>query len=141
MKTSGSLTLFTTICTGLLLLCGCSSMNTVERAQPVGTRQMVSDKRIINDSSLDVKAKVVGVNEAITAGGFLRVQIELINMYHSSQRIGYKFEWFDENGMQINTAANGSWFFIQLEGRESRFISGIAPTDNCKDFRLKLIKP
>jgi hypothetical protein len=28
----------------------------------------------------------------------------------------------------------------QIEGRESKFISAVAPTPACKDFRLKLLE-
>jgi hypothetical protein len=41
--------------------------------------------------------------------------------------------------MQLNSlspAVIGS----TIEGKESKFISAIAPTASCKDFRLKLIE-
>lgn len=49
---------------GLSLLTGCAStVNTVERAAPVGQRQMVNDKRVITDAGLNRAVRIVGVNE------------------------------------------------------------------------------
>ena len=63
---------------GALLCAGCkTSVNTVERAEPTSQRQMLSDKRIITDPGLNRKVWVVGVNEALTAGGLLKVQVEV----------------------------------------------------------------
>jgi len=41
----------------------------------------------------------------MTPGGFLKVQIELLNNTRSPQRFSYHFEWFDADGMQITTLA------------------------------------
>ena len=66
-------------------------------------------------------------------------QVELLNHTRSLRRFAYKFEWFDVNGMQINNVLSAQ-IPDQIEGGESKFISGVAPTAACKDFRLKLIK-
>lgn len=121
----------------LNLLIGCTTPNTVERAEPVGQRQMVTDKRIITDASLNRAVRIVGVNE--TPGEFLKVQIELQNTTRSLKRFNYRFEWFDAQGMQVNTPTT-TYIPRQIEGKESLFISAIAPTPTAKDFRLKLIE-
>ena len=127
---------------GLAGLCGCGTpVNTVERAQPVGQRDMVDDKRILTDASLDIRARVVGVNQAMTQGGLLRVQVELMNQSRKPKEFKYHFEWFDQNGMQVNTPATAALIPAQIEGKESIFISSVAPTPACADFRLKLIRP
>ncbi len=119
------------------LITGCSStVNTVERAAPVGQRQMVNDKRIITDSGLNRGVRIVAVNEA--PGEFLKVQVELLNTTGSLKSFNYRFEWFDANGVQVNPSAS-TYLPRQIEGKESIFISGIAPTPSAKDFRLKLI--
>lgn len=129
------------LASGLAGLTGCTTtVNTVERAEPVGQRQMVNDKRILTDASLNRKARIVAVNEAMTPGGVLRVQVELLNLKRSLKRINYRFEWFDVNGMQVNTPATAALLPISLEGKESVFISGVAPSPACRDFRLKLIE-
>ncbi|MDD5139916.1 MAG: YcfL family protein [Verrucomicrobiales bacterium] len=125
---------------GLLAVSGCkTSVNSVENAQKEGQRQMVSDSRVITDGSLAKKVSIVGVNQTMTPGGLLKVQVELLNKTRSYQAFNYRFEWFDASGMQMNslsTAVIGS----TIEGKESKFISAVAPTSACKDFRLKLVE-
>jgi len=125
---------------GALLLSGCkTTVNTVENAQKQGQRQMIPDARVITDGNLARKVSIVGVNQTMTPGGMLQVQVELLNQTRSLQNFNYRFEWFDAAGMQVNslsTAVIGS----AIEGKESRFISAVAPTPACKDFRLKLIE-
>lgn len=123
-----------------LVVAGChNSMNSVENAQKEGQRNMISDQRVVTDTGLAKNVSVVGINTAMTPGGLLKVQAELLNRSRSLQRFSYRFEWFDINGMQINnvmTAVIGD----QIEGGESKFISALAPTPACKDFRLKLLE-
>ena len=124
----------------LIALSGCkTSVNSVENAQKTGQRTMMTDQRVITDGSLKKKVSLVGVNTAMTPGGFLKVQIELLNTTRSPQRFSWRFEWFDANGMQINNVASPT-IPDQIEGEESKFISSVAPTPACKDFRVKFIE-
>ena len=100
---------------------------------------MVADTRAITDSSLNRKVNIVGVNTSMTPGGLLKVQVELQNRTRSLQRFLYHFKWFDANGMQVNNVLSAS-IPDQIEGQEDKFISCVAPTPNCKDFRVKFIE-
>jgi len=124
---------------GLLALAGCTTVNSVENADKQGQRQMVTDQRAITDASLNRKVSIVGVNQSMTPGGLLKVQVELQNRTRSLQRFNYRFEWFDANGMQVTTVAS-ALLPDQIEGQESKFIFGVAPNPNCKDFRVKFIE-
>jgi uncharacterized protein YcfL len=123
----------------LLAVAGCTSMNTIENAQKEGQRQMVSDARVVTDGSLARKVSCVGVNQSMTPGGLLKVQLELLNRKRSLQRFSYRFEWFDANGMLIENVAAPT-VPDQIEGGESKFISSVAPTPACKDFRIKFLE-
>jgi uncharacterized protein YcfL len=124
---------------GLLAVSGCkTSVNSVENAQKTGQRQMVADQRAVTDKSLANKVSIVGVNSAMTPGGLLKVQIELLNTTRSFQRFSYHFEWFDANGMQL-TALTPAEIPDQIQGGEDKFISSVAPTPACRDFRVKFI--
>ena len=124
----------------LLVLCGCrTSVNSIENAQKEGQRQMISDSRVITDGSLAKKVSFVGINQTMTPGGLLKVQIELLNRKRSLQRFSYQFEWFDASGMQINNVVSPT-VPDQIESGESKFISSVAPTAACKDFRVKFIE-
>ena len=125
---------------GLLAVSGCkTTVNSVENAQKEGQRQMVSDSRVITDGSLNKKVSIVGVNQSMTPGGFLKVQVELLNKTRSYQAFNYRFEWFDANGMQMDSLSPAV-IPSTIEGKESKFISAVAPTAACKDFRLKLVE-
>ena len=100
---------------------------------------MIADQRVVTDMGLNKSVSVVGVNTAMTPGGVLKVQVELLNRTKSFHRFSYRFEWFDLNGMQINNVVSATTP-DQIEGGESKFISAIAPTPACKDFRLKLLE-
>jgi uncharacterized protein YcfL len=123
----------------LLAVSGCkTSMNSVENAQKTGQRAMVADQRAVTDNKLARKVSIVGVNSAMTSGGFLQVQIELLNKTRSPQRFSYHFEWFDANGMQLTTLAPTE-IPDEIQGGEDKFISSVAPTSACRDFRVKFI--
>ena len=125
---------------GLLAVSGCkTSMNSVENAQKTGQRSMVADQRAVTDTGLAKKVSIVGVNSAMTPGGFLKVQVELLNTTRSLARFSYHFEWFDASGMQLSTGASAE-IPDQIQGGEDKFISSIAPTTACKDFRVKFIE-
>jgi uncharacterized protein YcfL len=124
----------------LLAVAGCrTSINTIENTQKEGQRQMISDTRLITDGSLARKVTFVGVNQTMTPGGLLKVQVELFNRKSSLQRFSYHFEWFDANGMLIDNVVSPT-VADQIDGGESKFISSVAPTPACKDFRVKFIE-
>ena len=125
--------------TGILLLhTACSTVNTIEPAQPVAQRQMLSDKRIITDTGLYGSVRPVGINVATVSTGFLKIQVEVQNLSSSSQAFAYRIEWFDANGMIVNTPTS-VWIDRQIQGGETLALTGIAPTETAKDFRIKFI--
>ena len=122
-----------------LAVTGCgTTVNSVENAQKEGQRNMVADQRVITDSGLGRHVSIVGVNTAMTPGGLLSVQVELENRSRSQHHFTYQFAWFDANGMQVASIISATTP-AQIEGKEDKFVSSIAPNPACKDFRLKLI--
>ncbi len=122
-----------------LLTQGCKSVNSVERAEPVNQRQMVSDKRIITDPSLARKVQILGVNEATLPGGYLKVQVEVRNATRVAQDFSYRFDWLDASGMHLRTATAG--FIPQhIQGAEHLYVIGVAPSSDAKDFQVKFIE-
>jgi uncharacterized protein YcfL len=123
---------------GLACLAGCTTVNTVERAQPTAQKQMTADKRILTDASLDRHVNIVGINEATISTGFTKVQVELFNKTSSPYSFRYHFDWFDGQGMLVQSPTS-SWIERSIQGKEYMDIISVAPTENAKDFRLKLI--
>lgn len=137
MKTAQLLVLL--VAGSALALTGCTTVNSVENAQKMGQRNMITDSRVISDGSLSRKVSIVGVNTSMTPGGLLKVQVEVFNRTRSHQAFLYQFEWFDLNGMQVNNILSAR-IPEQIEGQESKFINGLAPTAACHDFRVKFIE-
>jgi uncharacterized protein YcfL len=122
-----------------LFAAGCHTVNTTETAQPAFQRNMVAEKRVITDSTLARKVEVLGANTSLTPGGFLKVQVELRNNKSSLQKFSYKWEWFDENGMAVGGATSVT-LSRQIEGKETLFVTAVAPVITARDFRLKLFE-
>jgi Predicted periplasmic lipoprotein len=121
-----------------LLASGCAhSVNTVSRAQPQATPNYVSDQRVITDSTLGRKVAIVSVNESKVSGNLLKIQVTLENLKSKPQAFTYKFDWIGQDGMELSSPTGG-WKQVQLEGREVRAVSAIAPGPAAADFRLKL---
>ncbi len=123
--------------TMLPLLGGCDTINTTERTTPVGSRELVNDKRVVTDKALGRYAKIQQVIETTLPGDMLKVQVSLLNTSSFEQRLIYKFEWFDLNGMMVETPLS-TWQAKTVMGKEAYELTGVAPTPQAKDFRLKL---
>ncbi len=122
-----------------VFLSACASVNTVERQAPVGKRQMVPDRRVITDRTLDRIVSVVGVNEATISTGLLKIQVELLNQTTSTQDFGYLIEWFDANGMIVGSTSS-MWMNRQILPQQTVAITAIAPNESVKDFRIQLAR-
>jgi uncharacterized protein YcfL len=139
MRTNAKWFLVLAAAAGLSAGCG-TSMNSVENANKVGQRHMITDQRVITDTGFNKKVTIVGVNTARTPGNLLKAQVELLNRTGSQQRFLYRFEWFDSAGILINNNVLSASLPEQIEGGEDKFISGIAPSTDCQDFRVKFIE-
>ncbi|HXI83923.1 MAG TPA: YcfL family protein [Verrucomicrobiae bacterium] len=120
-------------------LSSCASVNTVQRQDPVGNRQMVPDRRVITDQTLDRMVSVIGVNEATISTGLLKIQVELLNRSTSSQNFAYLIEWFDANGMIVSSTSS-RWMNRQILPGQTVDITAIAPSESVKDFRIQLAR-
>ncbi|MAX25015.1 MAG: hypothetical protein CMJ19_10970 [Phycisphaeraceae bacterium] len=123
-----------------VMVTGCQTVNTYEPAESKADKHIVFDKRVITDDSLSNKAQLQQLISSHTPDGFLRVQAQLYNGTNKRAKFNYRFEWFDEAGMLIDTPLS-TWKQISLAGRETSMIQGMAPTKNTVDFKLKLLEP
>ncbi len=125
----------------LALLAGCASnVNTVERAQPLGTPNYIADKRVITDNTLAGTLRVLAINQATVSGNLLKIQATVENLKNSAKTVSYKFEWFDKDGMAIDSP-NESWKALRIQGRETTTLTTVAINPRAVDFVLKLQEP
>ena len=117
-----------------------AATGTVERAQPVGTPQNVADKRVLPDMSLRGKIDIIQVNEGVVSGDLTKAQVILRNRKSSTITINYAWEWYDTNGMLVQSTAAG-FKALRFAGDEQKAISAIAPKPTAVDFVLKIQEP
>lgn len=118
---------------------GCSSgtINTVGRAQSEGRPNVVADRRVITDPGLDQAVQPVGVSESIVSGDLTKIQVEVYNTTNNAVKFYYKFEWYDDQEMVVDSPMS-IWTDRTIQAGEQIPLVGVAPTPNAKDFRLKL---
>lgn len=116
---------------------GCQSVNTVQRAEPQASPNMINDQRIVTDKSLARKLQIISLNETTVSGDLLKVQATLQNTSRSTRTFNYQFEWIREDGM-VQSGPTSIWKPLSLQGGEVRSISGVGPSPQIVDFRLKL---
>ncbi len=119
---------------------GCrSSVTSVERADPVGSAQVVEDKRVQPDLTLRKKISIVQVNEGVVSGDLAKAQVVLSNRKSHSITVNYAFEWFDRDGLLVNETT--VWKPLPLAGKEQKAVTAVAPTPDAVDFVLKIQEP
>src|SRR6059036_3346212 len=89
----------------LAMLAGCNDkpVNTAERTEPLSHPTPIADKRIIFDQQLRDIASVTGIRQATVSGNILKIQVDVTNLKTKSTSFNYKFNWYDPEGMQIDT--------------------------------------
>ncbi len=125
------------IATSIAFVACSSTINTVEPKNSTAVANVVADKRITTDSTLASNAQIRSVVSA-RVGGLLKIQVEVYNATSSPQNVNYQFSWIDKNAMAVLSPAS-AWQTIVLEGKEVRYISAVAPSENVVDFTLKLL--
>ncbi len=115
----------------------CRTANTVQRKEPVAQHEPIDSKRVNTDSSLADAVSVVGLRKATAPGGFLRVQLDVVNRTSRAKRFTYQFTWFDEKGIRIK---QGQAMHARIHGGQFRSLTSTAPTPKAKDFRVTLLE-
>ena len=116
-----------------IAVAGCHrTVDTVQVGESLGTQY----NWIQTDSGLSQMAHVVSARKE-RVNGLLKVEVEVINLREHDERIVYKFQWLDANGMEISSITN-DWLPKVINGKESVMIAGIAPDPRVTDCRLKL---
>lgn len=124
-------------------LAGCSTTAGVETTGKMswdeqGARTL--EKNVVfNNSGLKGDFQIVDVKSSM-AGDIMRAQATLRSKDRDTLPFQYRFEWFDNSGMEINSGS-GSWKPLTLYGRESKTVQGVAPDPRAKEFKLKIREP
>lgn len=93
-----------------------NTVNTIENTDKTMVENVVRDTRFVTDSFLKNRLALQKINTARTQDGFMRAQLEVINNRtglfselwssltgENPYKIRYKFIWFNQNGMAVNS--------------------------------------
>lgn len=144
-----STVLFALFC--VLLTAGCqNTVNTVENTDKAMTPNTLRDTRFVTDGFLKDRLALKRVNISKTQDGFMRVQLEAINIRtgafaqlwsgltgENPYPIRYKFFWFDKDGMAVNGILS-DWQNATVMPGETIYLQSVAPTKECYDFKISL---
>ena len=119
------------------LASGCKTgVNVIEPARRTADADVILDNRIILDRALARHLDVEYLNQAFT-GDLRTVQANVRNTTGRPIQFQYRYDWFDDKGMQISSPAS-TWVVRTLEPGESTALSAVAPTPRAADFRFQI---
>jgi uncharacterized protein YcfL len=119
-----------------LALGGCYSVNTVETGAPAAQRNVISDRRVVWDNTLNGKLSIGEIIAGTSSDNLRRLQVDVANKYAYALNFDYKVEWTDANGMKLTTPLDG-WKRLHLEAHEKSVIAVTATTPQAVDFVIK----
>ncbi|HBC86124.1 MAG TPA: hypothetical protein DCZ94_04130 [Lentisphaeria bacterium] len=112
-----------------------SPVNTVENTDKTMEKDFVRNKRVVTDETLSDRLQIVSVDKQEITGGLMKVQVTFKNARKSDYKFAYRFQWFNESGMEVATAST-TWIEKFVYGGEEFFLSAVSPNERCKDFKL-----
>ena len=123
---------------------GCQSTNTYASAErPVEVDPLLLS-RIETDPGLAKVARVTGAREKVpqfVGDGPYVAQVEVTNRTGKPQKFLYQWDWVTPDGLIYQSNARDRWQTELIRGGETVFLTGTAPTDDIREFRLKLTEP
>ena len=129
----------------LMLLVGCAtevpyepSVNTISNAKASASIKQVADRRVETDQYLSQLLCLTEIRESQTNDGYKRIQIFLKNLSGSTYTIMYRFNWYDDNGVEVENPDNEMWVRKMIAAGDDITLTSLAPEKNCKDFKLRL---
>ena len=142
---------FVSFCALMLVGTGCqNTVNTVENTDKTMTPNTITDTRFVTDGFLKDRLALKSVNVSQTQDGFMRVQLEAVNVRTGAfaqawsglkgdnpYKIRYKFTWFTQDGMAVDTVM-ADWQDTTVFPGETVHLQSVAPTKECRDFKISL---
>lgn len=117
------------VLTGLLLV-GCS-------ANTAGLRvDGASHKVFFNDHSLSNSLSIEDITTT-EVDGHTRGVVQLLSSKKSDLYIQYRFYWYDNEGLEVNTKLS-PWKMAILRGMEAVALSEVSVNPNGKQFRVQI---
>jgi uncharacterized protein YcfL len=144
--------IYTMLTAAVIVICtGCqNTVNTVENEQKAMKVNYIRSKNISTDGYLRDRLIIDSMNKATLNSGLTQAQVTIrsnrvgffTEMWsfmtgENPYKISYRFNWLDNNGMEVQTA-NSVWQELDLIPGETRRIQSMGPNPRCKDFMLSI---
>ena len=127
-----------------------NTVNSVENADKTMTPNTIVDARFITDGFLKDRLALRSIRTSRTGENFLKVQLEAVNVRTGvlaqtwswmkddhPYKVMYKFDWFDQDGMQVQSVVS-NWRQATVIPGETVCFQGVAPSAACNDFRISV---
>ena len=115
------------------------TVNTISNANQSANVQRVVDKRVDTDKALANTLWLTEVRESKTNDGFKRIQVFLKNYSSAPFTFSYRFNWYDENGVEVEAQDDELWKKVHAVPGDDVTLTSIAPAANCADFKVRII--
>jgi uncharacterized protein YcfL len=115
----------------LLVLAGCAQPKT-SGIKVEGQTQTV----LFGDERMGKEISIEDIS-TIDTNGHARAVVKLANTTSTDKTLQYRFYWYDEQGLEVNTK-QAPWKRLILRGDETISISEVSVNPNAKDFRLQM---
>ena len=125
-----------------MLLAGCTqyvpSVNTISNSDTSANIKRIADQRVETDRNLSELLSLTEIRESKTNDEYKRIQVFLKNLSGTTYTIMYRFNWYDNNGVEIENTDNELWIRKTIVAGDDLTLTSIAPARNCQDFKLRL---
>ncbi len=113
-----------------IVLSGCAQ-NTSGISIDSSNQNVVLGNEVLGKSLEFGNAKTSEVNERLLA------QVMVTNKSSESQNLQYRFNWYDEQGLEVDSGKS-PWRQFIVYGNDSVTLQGVALNPNAKNFRVSL---
>ncbi|MCG6389767.1 YcfL family protein [Vibrio fluvialis] len=113
-----------------LALMGCADNSAGLRVDGSTQRVLIGD---------NVLAGRLSVEDIATSAfdGHTRGVVRLLSQYSGDQHLQYRFYWYDNEGLEVNTQS-GPWKQIIIRGEETVSLSEVSVNPNGTQFRVQI---
>jgi len=120
-----------------VLLAGCKSSGEPKPSESCpGFEEAGSTSKLeqVKVRYLDGPDVRVAQMRCVASDDLLRIDVDIINERPQEQRIAYRFEWFESNGMSVDNEE--AWKPLLLYPDQVKTIRTVSPGADAQDFRL-----
>ncbi|RQW63244.1 DUF1425 domain-containing protein [Vibrio viridaestus] len=93
-------------------------------------------KVLFGDSSMSSYLRVDDISTE-EVNGHTRGVVKLENLDDYTRTLEYRFSWYDDNGLEVNTKP-GAWKQVIIGGKEMSSLSQVSVSPKGKNFRLQV---